>query len=177
MKYVLFDRDGVLIKDPVDFRVTSIGDIQLFDDTLSALKTLHENGYAIIIITNQAGISEGRISIEDFDVIQESVVRQLEESGIEVVTTYMCPHTDEDECTCRKPQPKMLLQAITDYELPAEKTFMLGDHHSDVLAGKAAGVKTILVQTATGKQDESPEADFIANNLTEAVDYIIMHQA
>ena len=84
----------------------------------------------------------------------------------------MCPHVDEDECICRKPDPKMLLQALSDFEINPKDTFMIGDHRSDILAGLGAGVKTILVKTAN-KQDDAPEADYEAGNLTEAVDIII----
>jgi D-glycero-D-manno-heptose 1,7-bisphosphate phosphatase len=173
MKYVLLDRDGVLIRDPADFRITSIEKIELFDDTISALKTLHENGFSAIIVTNQAGIAEGVLSETDYDELHGAVVRLIEESGIEVVTTYMCPHAEADECTCRKPEPKMLLQAIDDYELDPNTLFMVGDHRSDILAGHAAGVRTILVHTATGSYEEAPEADYEAENLTEAAKIII----
>jgi D-glycero-D-manno-heptose 1,7-bisphosphate phosphatase len=176
MKYILFDRDGTLIKDPDDLRVKSVDEIELFDDTISALKRLHENSFVVIIVTNQAGISEGKLSALEFDEINEQFIRLIEPSGIEVPTTYMCPHTAEDECDCRKPLPKLLCQALEDFEIDPKKTFMVGDHRSDILAGRAAGVRTILVKTATGKQDEAPEADFEAQNLTEAVDIIIREQ-
>jgi D-glycero-D-manno-heptose 1,7-bisphosphate phosphatase len=172
-KYVLFDRDGVLVRDPEDYRIKSIDEIDLFDDSISALKTLHDNGFSAIIVTNQAGISEGVLSESDYDEVHGAIVRQLEESGIEIVTTYMCPHTAEDECLCRKPEPKMLQQAIEDYELNSENLFMVGDHSSDIEAGKAAGVQTILVHTATGPYEESPGADYEADDLTEAVNIII----
>lgn len=171
-KIVLLDRDGTVIVDPPDERVTSEDKIQLFPDSISALKKLAENDFAVILITNQAGISEGRINEEEFERINQEVVRRLEESGVKILKTYMCPHAKGDGCKCRKPKPTMIFQAAKDFNLDLKKVFYGGDHRSDVLAGKAASAKTILIRTAN-HQDEAPESDFQAKDLTEAVDYII----
>lgn len=172
MKVVLLDRDGTVIVDPPDERVTSEDKIELFPDSIPALKKLAENGFSIILITNQAGIAEGRINEDDFKRINAEVIRQLEESGIKILKTYMCPHGPDDGCECRKPKPTMILHAAKDFDLDLENTFYGGDHRSDVLAGKAAGAKTVLVRTAN-HQDEAPEADYQAQSLTEAVEQII----
>ena len=172
MKVVLLDRDGTVIVDPPDERVDREDKIQLFPDSISALKQLADNGFSVILITNQAGIAESRLNQEDFDRINAKVVEQLETSGVKIMKTYMCPHGPDDGCECRKPKPTMLLQAMKDFHLNPTEIFMAGDHRSDVLAGKNAGVRTILVRTAN-VQDEAPEADYQATNLTEAVDTII----
>ncbi len=85
----------------------------------------------------------------------------------------MCPHGPNDDCECRKPKPTMILDAAKDFSLDLSNIYMIGDHRSDVVAGKNAGAKAILVRTARNGQDEGPEADFVARNLTEAVDHII----
>ncbi len=173
MKVVLLDRDGTVIVDPQDERVDKEEKIQLFPDSISALKKLADNGFSVILITNQAGISEGRITEADFDRINNKVVRQLETSGVKILKTYMCPHGPNDGCACRKPKPTMILRAAKDFNLDLSNIYMIGDHRSDVLAGKSAGTKTILVQTAINVQDEAPEANYIAQNLTEAIGYIL----
>jgi histidinol-phosphate phosphatase family protein len=171
-KVVLLDRDGTVIVDPPDERVTSEDKIRLFPDTLSALKKLADAGFSAVLITNQAGIGEGLITQADFERVNAEIVRQLEQSGIKILNTYVCPHGPDEGCECRKPKPKMLLDAAREFEFDLSKSFMLGDHRSDILAGKAAGAKTILVRTANN-QDEAPEADFQADSLTEAVEHII----
>lgn len=173
MKTVLLDRDGTVIVDPPDERVDSEEKIQLFPDSIRGLKKLADNGFEVILITNQAGISEGRINEDDFARINGKVIEMLETSGVKIRRTYMCPHGPKGGCECRKPKPTMILQAAKDFNLDLTNIYMVGDHRSDVLAGKNAGTKSILVQTATNGQDEAPEADFIAQNLTEAIDYII----
>ncbi len=172
MKIVLLDRDGTVIVDPPDERVDRDDEIQLFPDSISALKKLSDNGYSIILITNQAGISEGLLDEKEFNRLNAEVIELLETSGIKVLKTYMCPHGPNDECECRKPKPTMLLRAAKEFNLDLPSTYMVGEHHSDVLAGKNAGTKTIFVSTAN-RHDEAPEADYQAQNLTEAVDIII----
>ncbi len=172
-KVVLIDRDGTVIVDPPDFRVTSEDKIELFPDSISALKKLADKGFSVIIVTNQAGIAEGKISTEDFERINSEVIRRLAPSGIKVLKTYFCPHGPHGNCECHKPKPKLLLDAAKDFDLNLANTFMIGDHRSDILAGKSAGARTILVRTATGTQDDAPEEDFQADNLSKAVDLVI----
>lgn len=173
MKIVLLDRDGTVIKDPLDERVDREDKIELFPDSITALNTLADHGFSVIFITNQAGISEGRISETEFWRLHNIVLSKLEQSKVKVLKTYMCPHGSNDNCQCRKPKPTMILEAIKEYRLTPAETFMVGDHRSDVLAGRAAGCKTILVQTATNGQDEAPEADFVAQNITAAINFAL----
>lgn len=172
MKVVLLDRDGTVIVDPPDERVDSEGKIQLFPDSIVALKKLADNGFSVVLITNQAGISEGRLKLDDFNRINNKIIEQLGVSGIKILKTYICPHGPNDGCECRKPKPTMILQAIQDFKLNPAEIFMAGDHRPDVLAGKGAGTRTILVRTAN-VQDEAPEADYQAQSLNEAVDYVL----
>lgn len=172
MKVVLFDRDGTLIVDPLDERVDSESDIKLFPDTITALKRLADNGFSIILITNQAGVAEGRLTLADFYRIESTVNEQLKASGINILKIYVCPHGPNHDCACRKPKPALILRALAAFDLDPATTFMVGDHSSDVLAGKNAGVQTILVHTAN-RPDHSPDATYETQNLTEAVDIII----
>ena len=71
MKVIFLDRDGTIIQDPIDERVDEIEKIELFDDSIEALKYLADNGFCAVIITNQAGIAEGRITEDDFWRIQD----------------------------------------------------------------------------------------------------------
>ncbi len=176
MKVVLLDRDGTVIVDPPDERVDSEEKIKLFPDSVSALKKLADNGFSVIFITNQAGIAEGRLNKDDFKRINDRVIECLSLSGVKILRTYMCPHGRNDGCECRKPKPTTILQAAKDFNLNLAYIYMVGDLRSDVLAGKNAGTKTILVRTATNVQDEAPEAEYQAQSLTAAVDYIIANQ-
>ncbi len=89
MKIVFLDRDGTVIQDPLDERVDTVDKIELFDDSIEALKYLADNDFAVVLITNQAGISEGRINENQFWTIHNEVLTQLAPSGVEFIKTYM----------------------------------------------------------------------------------------
>ena len=171
MKAVFFDRDGTLIVDPPDLRVDSVKEIELFPDTLEALTELAKLDYGVFIVSNQAGIGEGRFTREEYDAIQKQVIERLRPSGIKILASYVCPHRPDDNCVCRKPKPFMLLQSAKEFDIDLASSFMIGDRQSDILAGQAAGTKTILVQTANTPVT-SPDADYTAPNLLAAVRYI-----
>lgn len=171
MRAVFLDRDGTVIVDPPDERVDTLEKIELFPDSLEALKLLSALDYGVTLITNQAGIAEGRINEAEFTVINNRVIELLEESGVKIIKTYMCPHVAADNCECRKPKPTMILEAARDHDVDLASSWMVGDHNSDVLAGQSAGTKTILVQTAN-KPETSEEATYTAPNLLDAVKYI-----
>lgn len=174
MKVILFDRDGTVIRDPADERVDTEEKIELFPDTIEALKYLADHDYAIILITNQAGISEDRINTDDFERINTKVIEMLTPSGVKILKTFMCPHGPEDNCDCRKPKPTMLLEAIKEFDLNPSELYMVGDRESDINAGINAGTKTILVQTAN-VHVVADQATYTAPNLLDAVIYAVGH--
>lgn len=175
MKVVFLDRDGTVIQDPLDERVDKPEKIELFPDSIEALKYLADNGFSVVLITNQAGIGEGRISEEEFWSIHNEVLRQLSPSSVTIVKTYMNGEAAGPNATqWRKPGPKMLLQAAEDLGLDLKEIYMVGDNKSDIQAGVNAGCKGgILVMTARNKIVESSEAVYVAPNLLDAVHYIV----
>jgi D-glycero-D-manno-heptose 1,7-bisphosphate phosphatase len=172
MKVVFLDRDGTVINDPEDLRVKTESDLMLFSDTIEALKMLADNGFAVVMITNQAGIAEGLLTADDFTRINNVCVEMLKPSGVQILKTYMCPHGEADVCDCRKPKPKMILDAATEFGVDLGSAFMVGDRPSDIAAGLAAGTKTIFVETANTPAS-APDADFTAPTLLDAVKYVI----
>lgn len=174
MNVILLDRDGTIIKDPEDERVDTEEKIELFPDSIEALKYLAAHDFSVIIISNQAGISEGRITVEDFHRIHTKVLEKLSPSGVTILKTYFCPHGPNDNCDCRKPKPKMLLEATKEFNLTPEDVFMVGDRESDIEAGINAGTKTILVKTANIDVD-AEQATCTATNLLDAVKYAVAH--
>lgn len=173
MKIALLDRDGTIIQDPKDERVDSIDKIKLFPDTLEALNCLHTNGFSVIIITNQAGIAEGRIDEQNFNRIHNKVLDLLKPSGVKILKTFMCPHGPNDGCACRKPKPTMILAAAKEFGINLSEVYMVGDNISDIEAGINAGTKTILVETARNKKVVADHATYTAPNLFDAVKHIV----
>lgn len=171
MKAVFLDRDGTVLIDPPDLRVDSVEKLHLFPETLEALSKLAELDYGVFLITNQAGISEGRLSEDEFYEINNIFIQMIVPSGIKIIKTYLCPHPEEVKCICRKPKPGMLLYAAEEYGIDLAKSWMIGDRQSDIMAGLHAGTKTILVQTGNDPVT-SPEATYTTPTLVEAVRYI-----
>lgn len=174
MKAVFLDRDGTVIVDPPDLRVDSVEEIELFPDTLEALTELAKLDYGVFIVSNQAGLGEGRITQEEFAQIEDKMLEMIQPSGIKILKVYICPHRVSDNCVCRKPKPTMILQAAKEFDIDLANSYTVGNKQSDVMAGVNAGTKTILVQT-DNPPPSSNEATYTAANLLEAVRYIATH--
>jgi D-glycero-D-manno-heptose 1,7-bisphosphate phosphatase len=174
LKVVFSDRDGTLTLPPSDRRVDSPEKLELYPDTLDALGHLAAHDFAIIIVTNQTGIAEGRMSRDTYADIEERLLELLEPSGAQVLKTYTCPHSRADGCACRKPKPAMLLEAASEFGVTLEDSYMIGDRRDDIELGISAGVRPILVETGT-QVDDTSGAIFVAATLMDAAKYIVAH--
>jgi D-glycero-D-manno-heptose 1,7-bisphosphate phosphatase len=166
---VFIDRDGTLMRD-VDY-CGDPAEVALFPDATDALRKLKEHGYKIIVITNQSAIGRGLFSAETYRAVEREVLRQAGPGLIDA--TYFCPHAPDEGCECRKPQPGMVLNAARDHGLDLSRSFFVGDKNSDVECGRNAGVKTVLVRTGYGKEQDETRADFVAEDLQEAAELIL----
>jgi len=166
---VFLDRDGTLMRD-VDY-CGDPNEVQVFDGVRQALAQLKRGGYKLIVITNQSGIGRGYFSEEQYRAVENEVARQMGHGLIDA--TYYCPHLPEDNCKCRKPSPEMILQAARDHDVDLSRSFFVGDKPSDIECGRNAGVKAILVQTGYGNETDPDLPDFVAEDLSEACDFIL----
>lgn len=176
MRAVFLDRDGTLIVDPPDLRVDSVDKLELLPETVVALTKLATLDYGVFLVSNQAGIGEGRITLDEFRAIEGAFIARIAPTGIKIVKTYVCPHVPEDNCACRKPKPFMLQQAAQEFDIDLASSYMIGDRESDIMAGVNAGTKTILVQTGN-EPVVSPEATVTVPTILEAVNYIAAQDA
>jgi D-glycero-D-manno-heptose 1,7-bisphosphate phosphatase len=102
----------------------------------------------LFVITNQGGISSGQYTREDVEALHLHLNSLLEKEGASVDEFFYCPHhTDNEKCLCRKPQPLLIQKAIARYGIDPHQSWMIGDSARDMEAGKAAGLKTILVES------------------------------
>jgi len=169
---VFLDRDGTIDYGiPTYERVDSVDKVQLLPSVLEALALLAGMDYLVFVVTNQAGIAEGLITPEQFEEINNEMLRQISPSGITIQKTYMCPHGDKSTCKCRKPQPKMLLDAAREFDVDLAGSWMIGDRPSDVMAGVNAGTRAILVQSGVA-DILALEAEYTADTLLDAIRYI-----
>jgi histidinol-phosphate phosphatase family protein len=171
-KAVFLDRDGtVTVGVPTYERVDSLDKVQLLPNSLTALHDLAGMDYLVFFVTNQAGLAEGLITIEQFNEINGKVLELIAPSGIHIEKTYVCPHGEHDNCECRKPKPKLLFDAAKEYDIDLTRSWIIGDRPSDVLAGVNAGTRSILVLTGVPTVS-SEQATATVPSLLEAIQYI-----
>jgi histidinol-phosphate phosphatase family protein len=172
MKAVFLDRDATInVGVPKYERVDSLDKVELLPKSIEALRLLASLDYKVIIVTNQAGIAEGRISIDEFNAINDKVLDLIKPSGIIITKIYVCPHGFDEGCECRKPKPKLIFDAAKEFDIDLKSSYMIGDRPTDVQTGLNAGTKTILVMTGH-KTAAHDQANHVAADLLEAVKYI-----
>ncbi len=179
---IFIDRDGVIIENR-DLYVRTWDDVQLIPQALHALCKPGLNGYKIIIVTNQAGIGKGLIDPAVAEEINHQLIFIIAEAGRTIDGIYVCPHTNEDGCDCRKPKPGLLLRAARDHNIDLSRSVMIGDALTDMQAGQSAGVATrILVRTGRGAAQEklsqsNPLTLFdVADDLSSAIQHLLQSQ-
>lgn len=147
---IFLDRDGVIIHNRARY-VRSWDDVRFYRGALTALARLRASPYLVFIITNQAGIGKGYIASADVQEMNRRIVTRIQETGGKIDGVYFCPHRADEGCTCRKPQPGMLLRAAQEFAVDLQRSYMVGDALTDIEAGKRAGVGgLILVRTGRG---------------------------
>lgn len=175
---IFLDRDGTLNWDPG--YVHKVEDFRLLPGVIEGLKLLSEK-YLFIIITNQSGIGRGYYTEDDMHAFNAVLIEELEKYEIEIKKIYFCPHHPDEICECRKPNPTNILRAAEEYNIDLEKSWMIGDHPSDVQCGLNAGCRAIYLSTGHGKKHfhELKEKDvvptYIADDFLTATKYILNH--
>ena len=155
-KTVFLDRDGLINVKPSEHDyVKNWGEFCFLPGVAHAIKRLNDNGYLVIIVTNQRGVARGFMTLEEVENIHTEMCVHLRECGANIDAIYICPH-QEGACTCRKPQIGMLLKAEKDYKIDKENSWMIGDSDSDIECAKRYGIAAIK-----------------STNLTEAVKMIM----
>ena len=145
-KIVFIDRDGTInLKADKACYIEDINDFIWIDKAKDAIELLTDNGYKVILITNQPGIARGNLTIEKLDEIHNKMQQDLKQYGTEIYKIYYCPHDWDEGCDCRKPKPGMLYQAQKDLSIDLTKTVFFGDDERDMEAARNANVKGILV--------------------------------
>ncbi len=142
-KALFLDRDGVINIDKG--YVSKIENFIFCDGVFEALRYFQDLGYLLIIITNQSGIGRGYYSETDFLALSQFMKDELKKQNIHIDKIYHCPHEPEKNCSCRKPKPKMILDAIKEFDIDIKNSIMVGDKLSDMKAGFNAHVKKLFL--------------------------------
>jgi D,D-heptose 1,7-bisphosphate phosphatase len=147
---VFLDRDGTVnVEKDYLYRVE---DFEFEKNVPQTLKYLYDKGYKLIIISNQSGIARGYFTEEDVEALHKFIASKSIGAGFEITGFYYCPHLEG--CACRKPGTEMIERAVIEHDLDISQSFMIGDKEADIIAGKKAGLTTILVGTGYGRETE-----------------------
>ncbi len=174
MPTAIFDRDGTLIVEKNYLH--NPDEVEIAEGVVEGLSLLQKSGFRILVATNQAGIGRGYYTEQDMHAVNKRMEEMLALHGIKIDNVYFCPHAPTDNCLCRKPAQGMMEQMRLKYAIDMKKSYMIGDKESDILFGKNAGMKSILVRTGYGSNTEkkmNTKADFIANTVLDTAQWIL----
>ena len=175
-KAIFLDRDGTLNEDPG--YLSHPDQLKLFPGVGEALARLKTNGYLLIVVSNQSGVGRGLIDEANLSKIHARLDELLRPSAVDIDAYRLCLHRPDENCDCRKPRPKLLLDAAREFQIDLTRSYMIGDKTSDLVVGQVAGCRgSILVRTGEGQKTESQiqenQAIFVADTLGQATDWIL----
>ena len=148
---IFLDRDGT-INESVEY-LHEPHKLKLFPGAVEAIRRFKQLGYRVVVVTNQAGIGLGYFTKEDFFAVNRELLKSLGQAGVYLDRVYFCPHSQADNCPCRKPKVGLGLRAAKDLNLDLASSVMVGDMTGDIKFGKDLGCKSILVQTGSAGKD------------------------
>ena len=145
VRALLLDRDDTLNEDPG--YINDPGLVRLLPGVASGLERLREAGFKFYVLTNQSGISRGMISSEQLERVHARLSGLLGDHGIRIEKFYVCPHRDEDGCSCRKPRPGLVDVFLRENQYATPDCFIIGDKLRDIQAGEQAEIRGILLES------------------------------
>jgi D-glycero-D-manno-heptose 1,7-bisphosphate phosphatase len=168
-RFVLLDRDGTLIVERN--YLASPEQVELLPGAVEGLCQLAGMGLGLIVVTNQSGIGRGYFDHATLDLVHSRLREHLAGAGISLDGIYVCPHTPEADCACRKPRLGLVQAAAHELDFDPAASFVIGDKPCDVELGECAGATTFLVRTGYGvkvEADGTATPDFIVDDLAGA---------
>lgn len=180
MKRIVFlDRDGVINVDSSQY-IKNESEFEFIPKSPEAIALLNQNGFKVIVITNQSLIGRKMADQTTLDAIFKKMKTGIKKSGGEIMDIFFCPHLPGDNCYCRKPNPGLILEAQKKHGIHLNQSFMVGDSAKDIECARNAGCsKTVLVKTGNGLKarrtlsQKGITPDFIGTNLYDAALWII----
>ena len=177
MNRALFlDRDGVL--DALVFREGEWGaplqasQLELLPGVRVALDLAAKNGWLIFVVSNQPDAAKGKTTMESLRAVHDKLLREL--GGAPIKEFFYCFHRAEDKCSCRKPQPTLVLEAAKKYDVNVYESWFVGDVDSDIECGRRAGTRTALIEYEhTRSRRGAQRPDWVCRDLRHFVHALI----
>lgn len=175
---VFLDRDGT-INEEMGY-INHLSRFVLLPRTVEAVKLLNDAGLKVVVVSNQSGLARGYFPPSLLEEVHAHLRNLLAAGGATLDGIYVCLHSPQEGCACRKPQPGLLLQAAEELDLDLSRSYLVGDRHMDILTGARVGVKGILVLTGYGRGEYENFAltweirpVHVAGDLLDAAQWII----
>lgn len=180
---VFLDRDGTLIED-VGY-VDRLERLILYPYSIESVRLLRRAGYAVVVVTNQAGVARGMVREAVVTEVYDELQRRLSPGGDRLDGHYYCPHLADAPlreyrrvCDCHKPKPGLALRAASELDLDLPQSVVVGDRWTDVELARAIGARGVLVKTGYGAtQARTPRdgvvAEAVVDDLFQAVGWIL----
>lgn len=173
MKLIILDRDGVINYDSDAF-IKTPDEWKPIPGSLEAIAHLTQAGYRVVVATNQSGIGRGLLDMTAFNAINDKMCKAVNQAGGRIDAMFFCPHTQTDQCSCRKPATGMFKEIAQRFSLNLKGTPAIGDSLRDLQAAASAGAAPVLVLTGKGKETRAagglPGNTQIFADLAQAVD-------
>ena len=173
-KAVFFDRDGVLnrpiIRNKKPYAPRTLDKFHIYKDVKLSIQNLIKKNFLIFVVTNQPDIGNGLMCKKELDSMHQKL-----KSYIKVKKIYVCLHSQEENCICRKPNPFFILNAKTKYNISMPKSYFVGDRYSDMVASKKAKCKSIFIDR---DYNETPPMNFVirTKGIKEATNFILRNE-
>jgi D-glycero-D-manno-heptose 1,7-bisphosphate phosphatase len=174
-RYVLLDRDGVINQESDDF-IKSPEEWLPIEGSLEAIALFNEQGYKVVVITNQSGVARGLFDEAMLEKIHAKMNRLVSEKGGNITAVYFCPHGPDSDCECRKPKAGLLKAFAADFHADLTTIAVIGDSLRDLQAAEAVGAKPVLVKTGKGRHTllNNPQLNIpVFENLYDAAQHLI----
>lgn len=153
-KVLFLDRDGTLICEPDDFQVDALEKVRLVDGVIPALLRLRDSGFRFVIVSNQDGLGTDAFPEEQYQRCQEHMLALFESQGISFDEVYVCPHTADDACECRKPRTGLLTHYLASNNLDLDNSAVIGDRDTDLELASRIGIRGFKI-TDSGTRESS----------------------
>ncbi len=128
---VFIDRDGTLVKEPLDYQVDALNKIRLCQNVIPALLSLIKGGFKLVMVSNQDGLGTSSFPEASFQLCHDFILDIFASQGIHFDAIFICPHKPEENCDCRKPKTRLLTTFLQQHPMNAEQSWVIGDRESD----------------------------------------------
>ena len=171
--YIILDRDGTVIEEK--HYLSDPDQVALLPGAAEGLRRFQDQGFGLVIVSNQSGIGRGYFSAQTVARVNERMIQLLGREGVRIDGIYVCPHSPEDGCECRKPKPGLVIQAAKSLNFDATECWVIGDKTCDVELGNRVGAATLLVRTGYGSYSEltmAAASDGVVDDMCAAARFI-----